>query len=542
MPLLLAAICCVINLAFTTEQLVQWFAYPDRIPIPSTTHDGAKLLKIMLLVAAFVLLVIPIGIAKASPYLPCTKQSKQGSIDLWIVTGLIVLGIIIRATRLGESLWYDEIAAFTTYAKHSTGIIIGNFFDPSNHILHTLLSSWSVKIFESSLGSELALRLPALMFSLAAIVCIYCLAKIYFNRRVAIFAGLLMAALPVAVLEGAEARGYSMMFFFASLSTMLFVMTRSRNQPWIWCIYAGVCALGVWTHFVFAFVAIGHGFLLVWRAAFYKEYMRAAKGIASLVLAGILTITLYAPAIPDLINLRSTFITSSDSQPGVIGIEGLHSLLQLGGSWYFWAAWPGLIILIFGIIYTFKKTTSSIIREICLASLLGLPIFLVAILALDSWMYARFALFSLPGAILLIAIGLEQIYKRNKIFSIAALTLIIGLGISDLLLRPSKQPLRDAAVFIANNQAQGDDVLVIGLAHQVMSVYKFELNLTYSMQHGVDLKEKLNALRPQWIILYYPKHLTKQRSELLQNKGYEISQQFKGWVDWGNGDVVVYKK
>ncbi|MCH8823608.1 MAG: glycosyltransferase family 39 protein [Planctomycetes bacterium] len=542
-PLLLAAVCCVLGFIINTDQWTQWFAHPERDPIPQVTRQGAELLKIMLFVATFALIVIPVGLAKFSRQEPCTtiKKRESGSLDLWIVTSLIVLGIIARATRLGESLWYDEIAAFTTYGVHEPGIIIGNLFDASNHIFHTLLSSLSVKAFEDSLGRELALRLPALIFSLGTIVCIYCLAKISINRRAAIIAGLLMAALPVAVLEGSEARGYSMMIFFTALSTLLCVITRSRDKPWIWCIYAGICALGVWTHFVFAFVTFGHAILLVWRAAIFQEFARAAKGIASLILAAVLTITLYAPAMPDLMNLRSTFITSSTSQPSVIGIEGFHALLQLGGSWYFWAAWPGLLVLLIGLA-VFKKSANPICREICVASLLGLPLFVLIVLILDSWMYARFALFCLPGAVILITLGIEHIHKRNKFISFAALTFILVLGVSDLISRPAKQPLRDAAVFIADNQTLDGKVLVIGLAHQVLSVYTFDLDLTYSLRHGIDLEEKLNDINPQWIILYYPNHLTKSNSELMQDRGYEIAKRFSGWVDWDNGDVLIYKK
>lgn len=544
MPLLLAAVCCALGFAINTEQWTQWFAHPERDPIPQVTRQGAELLKIMLFVAAFALIVIPVGLTKFSKQETCTKLDKResGSLDLWIVTSLIVLGIIARATRLGESLWYDEIAAFTTYGKHGPGQIIGNFFDASNHIFHTLLSSWSVKLFESDLGSELALRLPALLFSLGGIVCVYCLAKISINRRAAIIAGLLMAVFPVAVLEGSEARGYSMMIFFSALSTLLFVITRARNEPWIWCIYAGICALGVWTHLVFTFVTFGHAIMLVWQTALYQEFSRAAKGIASLLLAAVLTITLYAPAIPDLMNLRSTFITSSTSQPSIIGIEGFHALLQLGGSWYFWAAWPGLLVLIIGLVAVFKKSANPICREICVASLLGLPLFVLIVLILDSWMYARFALFCFPGAVILIALGIEYIHKRNKIISFAALLLILALGVGDLISRPVKQPLRDAAEFIATSQTQDDKILVIGLAHQVLSVYTFDLDLTYSLRHGIDLEDKLNDIHPQWIILYYPKHLTKSNSELIQSNGYKMVKQFSGWVDWDNGDVLIYKK
>ena len=84
-------------------------------------------------------------------------------------------------------------------------------------------------------------------------------------------------------------------------------------------------------------------------------------------------------------------------------------------------------------------------------------------------------------------------------------------------------------------------VLVIGLAHRVMDVYLFDRQPTYSLRHGFDLPQKLDDFDPRWIILYYPNHLSTDHAALLQQRGYNAVQDFRGWVDWNNGNVQVYE-
>ena len=44
-----------------------------------------------------------------------------------------------------------------------------------------------------------------------------------------------------------------------------------------WALYAMLCAAGVWTHFVAAFVPIGHAAWLGWRAVRHREIGQAIR-------------------------------------------------------------------------------------------------------------------------------------------------------------------------------------------------------------------------------------------------------------------------
>ncbi len=546
-PLLLAVTCVVLGSLINVEQWADWFAHPARTPVPDVTRQGAVLWRIMLVVAAAILIAIPLLLTRLEPNGPSKRKASptSGSTDLWLVTGLIVLGLLVRATRLGESLWYDEIAAWLSFGIHGPGSIMGNLYDPANHVAHTLLSWFAVDLFEPALGFELALRLPALLFSLGAIVGMYALARRTLTRRAAVIAGLLMAVLPVAVLEGVEARGYSMMICFSAWATWLLVATRTNDRAWLWCAYAGVCALGVWTHFVTAFVPIGHAVWFLWRATRHKERAWAVRGALALIFAAVLTITLYAPAIPDLLNARETYVASAGDEPGLLGPEGWHALLQLGGSWYAWAAWPGLIALLVGLTNSPqppKNDSRPLLREVGVIAMLGLPLLVVVVSLADSWMYARFALFSLPGAVLLMAGGIDCLWHKKRIAALLLLLVIVALSAADLAVRPAKQPLRDAAEYVIQQHNDGDSILVIGLAHRVMDMYRGELDFSYSLFHGRDLSDDLARTKPTWIILMYPNHVSTEKKTMLNSQGFTETQLFRGWVDWGNGDILIYQK
>jgi hypothetical protein len=371
--------------------------------------------------------------------------------------------------------------------------------------------------------------------------------------RTALLAAGLMAVLPVPVLEGAEARGYSMMICIAALANWVFLLNVRDERPWRWLVYAALCAAGVWAHFVTAFVPIGHAVWLAARAPRRSEYGPAIRGGLAMTLAAFLSLALYAPVIPDLLAQRATFAATGGEEPSVFGPEGWHTLLQLGGSWYWWAAWPGLTLAVIGWL---KRPQGSFAegdatRESgpepqetpgVMAPLAGLPVFLIVVIVSGSWMYARFALFGVPGAVMLMAIGLDAVWTWKRAMGFAAGTVLFVASAGDLVLRPSKQPLRAAATVVRTRHAEGERVLVVGLAHRVMDAYLGDLDPVYSLLHGADFSRKLADVEPTWVVLYYPNNVSADTYALLEENGFAVVARPAGWVDWNNGDVLVYWK
>lgn len=540
---LVALTCFALALFIETQTWSEWFHHPAQ-NVAERTRVGAELWRIMLAVTGAVVLIAPLAwmafLRNVGVPGEATALSRKRR-RAWGLVGIVFVALLVRATRIGESLWYDEIASWMTYSGgvKTIGAVFGNFLDPINHPFHSLLVHLSVSWLSDWLGVELAFRLPALIFSLLSVVAIYGLAQTSLGERTAFIAAGLAAILPVSALEGVEARGYSMMIFFSAAATWSLLAARKHNNPWLWAAYSCACALGVWAHFVTAFVPIGHAIWMALRAIRFGEWRQFACGVAALMLAAALAITLYSPMIPAMLASRGMFAAVSGDQPTILGPEGLHALLQLGGSWYWWAAAPGLLLLVIGLIAAIRQRSDA--ASLIDAAMLGLPLMLIVVALSGTWMYARFTLFVLPGAILLLAIGLDRLWRWRTPAGMIACALIAVASVADLAVRPPKQPLRDAADYVRARRRADDYLLVIGLAHPVQRLYAGDLNLAYTFKHGENLPRILSRLRPDWVIVEYPNSVRPETYKLLEMTGYTEAVRLDGWIDWTNGDVIVYR-
>jgi len=112
----------------------------------------------------------------------------------------------------------------------------------------------------------------------------------------------------------------------------------------------------------------------------------------------------------------------------------------------------------------------------------------------------------------------------------------------DLSIRPAKQPLRDAVEYVQSHRQEGDRVVVVSLAHDVLSICGLDLNIVDSFMLGRDLQQKLDAVQPRWVIVEYPRRVAEDRHQLLLGRGYRAVERLPGWADWGNGDVLVMER
>jgi hypothetical protein len=454
----------------------------------------------------------------------------------WGLGLLVLVAFAARVPRLTESLWYDEIAAWRDYGMFGPKTIVTTYFDPANHVAHTLLTWCSVAAGADAWGTEIGLRLPALVFSLLAVVAMGVLGR-RLGLRVGALAAGLAAIAPVAVLEGVEARGYSMMIFFAAAATTQFLSLVAKPSWRRGAAYAALVAAGSWAHPVTACVAAGHALWLGGRAVRERGLRGVRAPAAAIVGAGLVTMALYAPILDDIVRIRRTFSGGADT-PSPFGPEGLHALWQLGGAWAWWAALPGLALAVAGAASLRRRSREA--TAAVLAALLGLPVLLAVVLVAGTWVYARFSLFALPGALLLVALGLDALLERRRGVGLAALAgLAVAWG-ADLATRPARQPLRDAAVHVATRGAPDASVVVVGLRHEVLDVYRGQLRLTHSLFHGRDLAEKLDEARPDRVIVLYPDTVAADRFELLRARGYAPEARLPGWIDWGNGAIEIW--
>ena len=193
-----------------------WFEHPLRTlpgaPLPDTTRSGVDLLSWMLPIAGLCWILAGIYLLFRPPADHVSSRSKPPNDVRWVglILAVLVVGLVIRIPFIAHSLWYDEIVAFWYYAQYGPGPILGNMFTPANHTLQSLASWCSVSLTGGSL-EEWVLRLPALVIGLMT-----AWPAIHLGRRIegelgAVMVAGLLLLMPIAVVEGSEARGYAFM-------------------------------------------------------------------------------------------------------------------------------------------------------------------------------------------------------------------------------------------------------------------------------------------------------------------------------------------
>src|SRR5690606_29426767 len=109
-----------------------------------------------------------------------------------------------------------------------------------------------------------SIRLPALVFGVASVPMLYVLGREVASRREALLAAALLTVSYHHIWFSQNARGYTMLAFFAMLATYLLlrgVRTRSRRT---FVAYGVVLALSTFTHLTTVFLIGAHVLICAW--------------------------------------------------------------------------------------------------------------------------------------------------------------------------------------------------------------------------------------------------------------------------------------
>lgn len=165
---------------------------------------------------------------------------------------IFILAFFLRLYHLGyHDLWYDE-AMSVKYARFP--------WDNWNAPLYWILLHFWTKI---SGISEFSLRFPSLIFSFLSVILAYILGKTLFNKKVATWAGILMALSPFQLWYAQEARAQSMMLFLGLLSN-LFLLKSLQTKKTIFRIWFVIISLiGIYTDYFYILLIIAQCLYLV---------------------------------------------------------------------------------------------------------------------------------------------------------------------------------------------------------------------------------------------------------------------------------------
>ncbi len=451
-----------------------------------------------------------------------------------------IAALLVRAPFLGDSLWYDEIAAFVGYSMDGPWGAVGRYFSQANHVLASLLAWMSAEAFGVD---EVSVRLPSLLAGVAAVPAVAWLGREAAGRTAGIASAACAALMPTAVLPSTEARGYAMVVLFAALASAAMLAWLRRGARAAWWAYVAACALGTWAHLVFACVPAWHAAWLAWRtmrSAPGEDRARCIRALAAVAAAAGAAGVLYAPILGQILALRNEFRALDGNEPTLVGPEGLWMLLSAGGSWTWWASLAALPLAAGGAAAAARDPD---LRRALVLSLGGAVVAMLFPLVLGSWLYARFLAFTVPGVALLLGAGACWWWQWRRTAGIAAAAVAGTAWCAALAALGPRQQLREAVAFVAEHAVAGERAFAVGLPDDVHRWYAAlkGVDMPGSGPYGRDVAAAMSDPSMHWCILLYPRALAERRAQL-EGAGFAVERSYGGWIDHGDGAVLVLRR
>lgn len=295
----------------------------------------------------------------------------------WLA-GLTLAALGLRLIALDQQLWYDEMLLAVRWAPLPLLEIVTTYTSQNQHMLYSVLARVTMDLFGEH---HWTLRLPAVLFGAATIPALYFCARQVASRREALLAGALLAVSYHHIWFSQNARGYTGLALWTVLTTYFFLrgMRAGGLRPWLW--YGVTLALGMYTHLTMGFVAAGQFLVMAWMIwsasrASSRKGASIRVGLTPLVgfaLAGLLTLALYAPVLPQVLartvgqqSSSAAQVQSEWTNPLWLVLETLRGLaagaggaagyvvlpvagaLLLAGLWSYWRqdrAMTGLMVI-----------------------------------------------------------------------------------------------------------------------------------------------------------------------------------------------------
>lgn len=305
-------------------------------------------------------------------------------------------GTALRIHGLDSGLWYDEIVTLVESVRLPLATIVTHYPSNNDHPFYSVLARLATVAFGEQAWS---VRLPAVVFGVAALPALYVLGAGVTSRFEALAAVTLLAVSYHHVWFSQNARGYTILLFCAVLTTHLLLrgLRDARRSAYIG--YAVLSAVGAYTHLTMVLVVLGQAMVVAGhilarrgRRLTLRDVLDPALGVG---LAGLLTLLLY---LPFLVEVKAFFGRKSVGAP--VATAG-------------WAVW-------------------ETVRGLQLGYTMGGAIVLGGLLFLAGcWSYLRqsptvLALFLLPGGVLFgVAVLLKRPTFPRFFFFLAGFALLI---------------------------------------------------------------------------------------------------------------------
>ena len=470
-----------------------WYDMIPRLPdLPPLPIRGVDLLRFTILFESLIFGLLAFGdwsFGRESSALPGEYLVREFPGDVSARTAfaalfaITILAIIARSISLGADLWIDEITPIVDYGPMSVAQVIGSYLRSNNHLLNTLLMKAAIGVFGEH---EWSVRIPAMMFGVAAVPTLYWVARPWLSRVASLGAALLLAVSYHHIFFSQNARGYTGYLFFSLLSTGALVRAIQRDEMRYWVLYIGAVVLGfaslITSGFVFAAqILVGVIEILLRRRRQIAAGPLVKRLAIVYAIAGFLAFQLYATSMPEAYVTITGLYSVHGTTYSAFSADFVRDALR-GLSAGFLGTVAALVFLIVGAVGF--ATLAAAAWPV--AGTLGLTVALAGgLLAAKGLTFSpRFFLIGLPLAFLSVMSLAQAVvsFARRKqsiangtgravIAGVALCVAAVFVASLPRYYRTPKQPYRAAIAYLERSLTPGDAVAVIYVAETGFRYY-----------------------------------------------------------------------
>ncbi|THA55986.1 glycosyltransferase family 39 protein [Streptomyces sp. A1136] len=391
----------------------------------------------------------------------------------WLWAALLTFGVAVTGSGTPQ-LWRDELASWNA-AIRGTGDLVAmlGHVDAVSGLYYLLLHGW-VSVFGDS---ATMLRMPSAFAMAGAAAFVVLTARTLFDRRAAVFAGLLFALLPSVSRYGQEARSYAFVVLAVTAATWLLVRALDRPGPRRWAPYAlAVAAAGLF-HIVSLLFLLPHALIVVLR------WWRDRRGRT--VVAFTVTVAFALVPVVPLVLLGQRQV---GRQISWIKTPHLRSIAEIWDS-LFGSPLVSLAIAALALLPLAWSRGRRPAVELVLIGAVPIAAAWVVSQGSTSYFMDRYLLFTVPAWVVVAAAGLAAL--RPRPLGVAGLAAVILLGLPDQrqLRTETAKAGRDgaeAAAVIAKGYRPGDGFVPVRGDDRV---YMTDFQVEYSLPPRVELRD-----------------------------------------------------
>lgn len=358
---------------------------------------------------------------------------------IWVI---LMLGLILRLISLNQSLWLDEAINTLAVKNYNFLNLITEYAKADFHPPGWFIILW---LWTKLSGySEIAVRIPSVVFGILAILFTYLIGKKLVSKNLGILAAALIAINPLHIYYSQEARMYSLATLAVLINILLFIKLIKREKAsTVFLILSNVLVLAsdYIAYFIFPAQLI---FLMV---------IRKKEIIKTWIIALICALTLgiwWLPVFLNQLNVGSVASANLPTWKFVLGAFDFKTLpltyvkfiigrISLADK-FVYAAILLPVCTFFGyLLWRGFKSQSGLAQKLLMAWIF-VPLILATAISFIVPVYNYFrVLYVLPAVIILLSLGILSFEKRKKYIFLSMVVLTELFCTSVYLLNPAYQ-------------------------------------------------------------------------------------------------------